>query len=446
MMRPPSTIALSIMALLLYSNEALQTSPTNNVVVNHRRQTTALSAFSLPPLPSLSTTASASTSVDSAWEASTLIDKYYLRRSSLNDNKLYAKLKQSKSPSAKQLLDSVGDKYTRYLDRAGYEKIQKYDLIGVGAMLVPDGGDGTIDGSKTDTPRRLLVGAPPVANSPAEAAGLKKGSVISKINNVDVSGMTSFQVIDLVNSRTDGLLDMTVDLLGPIQLARTTGAIKDPVTSSQLPNDVGYIKISEFNSLATTRTSLALRNLMAGNGGSLAGLVLDLRGNGGGSFQSAVDVAGIFVGGDRPVAKVVDANDYADGSNSNDDIVNSISGERGQLIRTKPAPSAPLDWPIVVLVDKRSASASEVLTVALRDNCKAVVGGNERSFGKGLIQAVYGLVDGGGAIVTVGEYRGIRGEAIQSTGVEPDISVSDPTKINFAKAAELEKMCIEYGK
>ena len=147
----------------------------------------------------------------------------------------------------------------------------------------------------------------------------------------------------------------------------------------------------------------ALRDLESQNVGEY---VLDVRGNPGGAFQSAVEIAGLFMS-DKLATDVVDGNGV--------DLKFRTSKDRVVIDENDP---------LVIWVDGRSASASEVLAGALRDNCRAVVMG-DTSFGKGLVQAVYGLKNGYGLVLTVAKYLTPGGTDINKVGIVPDVSRED---------------------
>jgi len=166
---------------------------------------------------------------------------------------------------------------------------------------------------------------------------------------------------------------------------------------------VGYVRVSEFNSLVKPSLQAALKDLEEQN---VNAYILDLRGNPGGAFQSAVEIAGLFMN-DKLATDVVDGN-----------------GVDLKFRTTKDKMAIDTDDAIAIWVDGRSASASEVLSGALRDNCRAVVMG-DRSFGKGLVQAVYGLKNGYGLVLTVAKYLTPGGTDINKVGIVPDVSKED---------------------
>lgn len=299
------------------------------------------------------------------------------------------------------LVGSLGDKYSRILDRDSYARIQKFDLIGVGVTLMPD-----------SSTKEIIVGAPPVQGSAAFQAGLKVGDAVVAVNGVDTVGRTAFDIIDQISDDPNaGSVTFTVrsgDEYRDVTMKREFLEVKNPVTYrvSETRSDgtkVGYVRVSEFNSLVKPSLQAALKDLEEQN---VNAYVLDLRGNPGGAFQSAVEIAGLFMN-DKLATDVVDGN-----------------GVDLKFRTTKDKMAIDTDDAIAIWVDGRSASASEVLSGALRDNCRAVIMG-DRSFGKGLVQAVYGLKNGYGLVLTVAKYLTPGGTDINKVGIVPDVSKED---------------------
>ena len=160
------------------------------------------------------------------------------------------------------------------------------------------------------------------------------------------------------------------------------------------------MRVSEFNSLVNPSLQRALSELKKQGANAY---VMDLRGNTGGAFQSAIEISGLFLR-DRVATYVVDSNQ----------VELPFRTPKLQDLSIDP------ETPLVVWIDGLSASASEVLAGSLHDNCRAVTMGN-KSFGKGLIQAVYGLKNGAGLVVTVAKYITPSGSEIQGKGIIPDV-------------------------
>ena len=331
-----------------------------------------------------------------------------------------------------ELVSSMGDKYTRLLDRDAYARIQKFDLIGVGATLMPD-----------PVTQEIVVGAPPVTKSAAEQAGLKVGDVILAVNGMETKGRTAFDIIDQISDdpRSNKITfsvrsgDVTKDVI----LKREFPEMKDPISfriSETRPDGtrVGYVRIAEFNSLVKPRMEAALRDLESQD---VNAYVVDVRGNPGGAFQSAIEIAGLFMN-DKLATDVVDGNGV--------DLKFRTSKDKAIVGASDP---------VAVWIDGGSASASEVLAGALRDNCRAVVMGST-SFGKGLVQAVYGLKNGYGLVLTVAKYLTPGGTDINKIGIIPDVTKdealplapgfvpvigSDTSRVDFNDVTKRMAMC-----
>ena len=147
--------------------------------------------------------------------------------------------------------------------------------------------------------------------------------------------------------------------------------------------------------------------------------VLDLRGNPGGAFQSAITAASLFLNEGTPVVTVVERVD-----------AQNADRERKETFKAKPPSTLAFSrnqaHDVELWLDGGSASASEIFSGALRDNCAAVVAG-DRSYGKGKIQAVFGLADSSGLVVTVAQYLTPAGTAIQGVGIAPDVKIPGPS-------------------
>lgn len=336
-----------------------------------------------------------------------------------------------------EMVQTLGDKYSRMLDVSQYSAIQKYDLIGVGVTLMPN------------AQKQIIVGAPPIVGSPSAKAGLQSGDAVMAINGVPTRGRSAFDIIDQISDQPNAKtvtftiqrLDAqdTVPQVQTVTMDRQTMEVKDPVLYkvSETRNDgtkVGYIRISEFNSLVKARLETALADLEQQG---VNAYVLDLRMNTGGAFQSAVEISSLFLE-NRIATYVVDGNA----------VELPFRTAKGRL-------AVDATDLLVVWIDGTSASASEVLAGALHDNCRAVTMGS-KSFGKGLIQAVYGLKNGAGLVLTVAKYVTPSGSEIQGIGITPDIEggvpappiipvlSTDTTQVNFKDIAKRldSKVCL----
>ena len=355
--------------------------------------------------------------IDEIW---TLVDKYYIDRSFHGQDwkavKQRYKSLETKHPRddnsmkyAKEMVQSLGDRYSRVLDAGQYAAIQKFDLMGVGVTLMPN------------DDRQIIVGAPPVVGSASFKAGIQVGDVVTAVNGISTVGKSAFDIIDQISDQPNAkTVTMTIQRQEPddfegdgtgreVVMDRAFQQIKDPIQykiteTRKDGTKVGYIRIQEFNSLVKARLEDAFTNLQKAGANAF---VIDLRGNPGGAFQSAVEISSLFV--DNQVATyVVDSNGV--------ELPFKTMADRVVV-----DPQAPL----AIWLDGGSASASEVLAGSLHDNCRAIIMGKQ-SFGKGLIQAVYGLKNGAGLVLTVARYVTPNGTEIQGSGITPDIQQGVP--------------------
>lgn len=360
--------------------------------------------------------------LDEAWN---LINKFYIDRTfngqdwdQVHDK--YTKLlasansNEQKQKLLTEMVQTLGDKYSRVLDQNQYAAIQKYDLIGVGVTLMPNAA------------KEIIVGAPPIQGSAAAKAGMRVGDFVTAVNNIPTQGRSAFDIIDQISENpTAQSISMTVRPGGigadaavasghtrEINMERMFQEIKNPVRYklSETRSDgtkVGFVKILEFNSLVKPKLQEALAVLEKEGANAY---VLDLRMNTGGAFQSAIEISSLFME-DVLATTVVDS-----------------SNTQLPFRTTKGKLAIDVEDPMVVWIDGLSASASEVLAGSLKDNCRAVLMG-DKSFGKGLIQAVYGLDNGSGLVLTVAHYMTPRGTDIQGVGIMPDIQGHVPPPI-----------------
>ena len=239
-----------------------------------------------------------------------------------------------------------------------------------------------------------------IANGPSDKAGLQVGDKIIKVNNEPIAGkdLSTDEIKKKIRGEGGTAVRITVLRKGAEkEFSVTRGTIPIPaVDAAYLLNDTtGYIKLNKFSETAYEEFMQSLENLQKSK---ITGLVLDLRGNGGGFMNEAVEMADEFLSGDKLVV-------YTQGVNvQRIDYKCKRPGlfEKGRL---------------VVLVDELSASASEVLAGALQDWCRATIVGR-RTFGKGLVQQQYGLNDGSAIRLTVARYYTPKGRSIQRSYVE----------------------------
>jgi carboxyl-terminal processing protease len=249
----------------------------------------------------------------------------------------------------------------------------------------------------------------PIDGSPAAAAKLQSGDVILKLDNVPVQGMSLNEAIDHMRGPKGSKIELTIGRPGESQpftvtLVRDTIKVAG-VRERWLEPGYGYIRIAQFQLGTGQDVQKSLGKLAEQQ--TLKGLVLDLRNNPGGVLSASVDVAGLFLDGGLVV--------YTEGRLPNSDMhYNAEASDSSEGI------------PLVVLINRGSASASEIVAGALQDRGRAIVMGT-RSFGKGSVQTILPLSESRAVKLTTALYFTPNGRSIQAEGIEPDILVERAT-------------------
>ncbi len=248
----------------------------------------------------------------------------------------------------------------------------------------------------------------PIDDTPAQRAGMESGDLIIKLDDLPVKGMTLNDAVKIMRGEVDSDIILTVVRKGkpaPFKVTLTRAIIKvQSVRSRTLEQGFGYLRISSFQSPTGKAVDAAIIKLKQENGGSLKGLVLDLRNNPGGVLNGAVAVSDTFL----ESGKIV----FTEGRIKDSQMeFNATSGDL-------------LDGaPLVVLINAGSASASEIVAGALQDHKRAIIMGY-KSFGKGSVQTILPTGSGGAVKITTARYFTPSGRSIQATGIEPDITLS----------------------
>lgn len=247
----------------------------------------------------------------------------------------------------------------------------------------------------------------PIEDTPASRAGLMAGDQILKIEEVYTKDLEIMEAVHLMRGAPG--TDLTITIMRasfekPQTFTMQREIIKvKSVKSKTLERGFAYIRLTQFQERSGEDLSKALSQLRTENGGSLQGLVLDLRNNPGGLLDQAVEVADQFLSSGLIV--------YTQGRDA--DAQMEFSAKRSG---TEP------DYPIVVLINGGSASASEIVAGALQDHGRAVIMGVQ-SFGKGSVQTIIPLSDDSGLRLTTAKYYTPNGTSIQARGIVPDIEV-----------------------
>ena len=278
-----------------------------------------------------------------------------------------------------------------------------------------------------DNQGRIMIYSP-IRGTPAYKVGVKHGDIIVRINGESTVKMTSDEAAQLMRGDPGTQLELGVyrESEGKeLNFTIVREIINVPSVEDKILDeaaDIGYISLNQFHAQSANELATSVEKLMSGN--KVKGIILDLRDNGGGDFNAAIDIAGIFLDG----STVVSAAD----SKGNQQVYKASPGK--------------VNIPLVVLVNHDSASASEILAAALQDNQRADLVG-VKTFGKGLVQTVFPLHDGGALKLTTQKYYTPNGTDINEVGITPDYEVqNDPNNsqdLQLNKAIEVLKTKLE---
>ena len=304
---------------------------------------------------------------------------------------------------------STLDPHSAYMTPDMYKEIQvetKGEFGGVGIQI----------GIKDN---RLAVIAP-IEGTPAHKAGIRAGDFIVKVNEESTKDLTLMDAVQRMRGPKGTKVNLTIQREGApelLQFSLVRDLIKiESVKSKVIDNTIAYIRLTQFQESTGKDLSRVLKQFREQK---LQSTILDLRNNPGGLLTAAVEVSEQFVSPGRLVV-----------------YIKGRDGRKDEYVsRLKDQPE---DYPMIVLVNEGSASASEIVAGALQDWGRAVIVGTT-TFGKGSVQTILPLMDGSGLRLTTAKYYTPKGRSIQSTGIVPDIVVKLQPPITVAKAGEKEK-------
>jgi len=295
----------------------------------------------------------------------------------------------------RDMLSNLDDSYTRFLEPKEFNQMRidtSGELTGVGIQIVKD--------KESDD----LIIISPIEGTPAFDAGIKARDKILSIDDISTEGMNIEEAVKLIRGQRGTKVKLEI-LRGSNSFFKILSREKIEIKSvsskvNQTKNGllIGYVRIKQFNANASKETRDAIKDLETKK---VAGYVLDLRSNPGGLLESSIDISRHFINKGVIVSTV-----------SKDGLKETKKGN-GQALTKKP---------LVVLVNEGSASASEIVSGAIKDNKRGKLVG-KKTFGKGLVQSMRTLVDGSGLTVTVAKYLTPNGTDINKSGIIPDIEV-----------------------
>jgi carboxyl-terminal processing protease len=321
--------------------------------------------------------------------------------------------------AVKGLTNSLNDPYTVFMNKTEYTDFNaQMDSSFSGVGLQVEAKDNNI------------VVVTPIDDTPAKKAGILAKDIIQKVNGKDVSGKDLDGAVALMKGKegTEVTITLYREGKGSFDLKLKRQKITtDTVKSEMLSDGIGYIQLTMFGNDTADSFNKKLKDLITNK--KMKSLILDLRGNPGGSLEECVKITSNFV-------------------KKGDTVVYTVDKNKSKIV-DKSLGGLALGMKTVVLVDGGSASASEVFSGALKDY-KAATFVGEKTFGKGIVQQLFPASDGSAMKITIAKYYSPSGINIQKKGIEPDVVVKYPddlkTKVydrktdpQFQKALEIIK-------
>ena len=322
------------------------------------------------------------------WETYSILVREYVLRDKIDPDVLA-------EAAVIGMLNALEDRYTSYIppstykiDQAGFQG--KFGGIGAQVEAAPD--------------RKGVIITRPLPDTPAERAGIKAGDRILAVDGEDATGWSVLEAVNKIRGEVGTPVILTVEHVGsldPVDITIMRATIEDPSVSVRDVADTPYgrIRITQFTAETAQEVREGVQQLIDDGA---TGIILDLRGNPGGLLSATVDVASEFL---------------------TDGLVTYEVNSRGNREdwKVKKGGHFP-DIPLVTLVDNFSASGSEVLTGALQDHGRSVIIGTN-TFGKGSVNLLRPLSNGGGVYLTIGRWFTPNGRLIEEIGIDPDVVI-----------------------
>lgn len=326
--------------------------------------------------------------LEAVWEAWAILNKEHVDRNSFDSEEF-------EESAIKGLISSVDDQHTAYIDPVVLE-IEQTDLsgefegIGAHVRIREDGAIQIIS---------------PIEGGPAESAGIKPGDIILSVDGESLEGSSLLEAVSMIRGPRGSSVELLVKHVGQldpvlISVVRDVIALPSVLVRSEPEDEIAHIRITEFKGDTPERLREVLIPIIEDGA---EGLILDLRNNPGGYLQQVFRIADMFLG--KSVILI---------EQRKDEEVIWESSEGGIAV----------DIPLVILVNRYSASGSEILMGAFQDSGRATVIG-ERTFGKGTVNMFKKLSNGGGLYMSIGRWYTPDRRIIEGEGLEPDIEVID---------------------
>lgn len=293
------------------------------------------------------------------------------------------------------MVDSLDDPYSDYMsneEAKSFHSSISSSFEGIGAEIQEKDGH--------------IVIVSPIKGSPAEKAGLKPNDMITSVDGKSLQGMTSTQAVTLIRGKKGTKVELTIQRPG-IDAPMTVPIIRDEIPietvyGEMVDESIAKVQITSFSTNTSKELVETLNDLQKKG---MKGLVLDLRQNPGGLLNQAIDISSMFVPKGKIIVKEEDRN--------------------GKITEIPSKNTGNPDLPLVVLIDKGSASASEILSAAVKESAGVPLVG-EKSFGKGTVQTTADFKDGSNIKYTIAKWLTPDGTWIHKKGITPDVEVALP--------------------
>lgn len=316
------------------------------------------------------------------------------------DQKFLGEIDEQKvlNETIKGYIRGLNDPYTEYMTKEEMEEFSQDvmgNFTGIGIYLTKD------------TERNAVIVISPIKDTPAHKAGILPGDIITKVDGVSYTGEQLTEASNKIKGEIGTSVKLEVLRDGKtMEFEVTREHIKiNHVEAKVLENNIGYIEFNSFDEGCSKEFKEKLEELKAKN---ITSLVIDIRNNGGGLVTEALDIADFIVEKDATL------------------LITTDKKQKEEITKAKTDPI--INIPVVVLTNSSSASASEILAGALKDNNKATIVG-EKTYGKGVIQELLTLTDGSGLKITTNEYFTPNKNKINKVGITPDVEVKLNEKV-----------------
>lgn len=331
--------------------------------------------------------------------SSELIQKIYTAKSIIDSKYIYdVDEKDLINGAIKGYVEGLGDEYAQYFtveEMEDFKADTEGEYVGIGIYMYKNTVENTIE---------VLY---PIENSPAEEVGIQYGDVLKKVDGIECDGDDFDTISTKIKGKEGTKVNIEIERKGEkisFEVERKKIDLY-PIGHEILENNIGYIKLTSFDENCAKEFKTLYNELKKNK---IKGLILDLRNNGGGIVDEALEITDYML--------------------EKDDIILITKDKDGNEKIEKSNKKPIVNVPIVVLVNENSASASEIIAGALKENGKATVVG-EKTFGKGVIQELISLKDGSGIKITVEEYYTPNKNKINKIGIEPDEKISLPDEV-----------------